>query len=220
MALTQIQIIQSLAEALSWFEKELSWGVREAELRHLTGRIGELYAAMITRGQMALSTNQHGYDVISAENERISVKTVTSSALVNFNPNTFDQVDRVMILRLNVDPEDGVSIEAILDKPVDEARSLFQANKLSFYIPNGSKPRKSIDNLQISQSANFEGKEIRQYENGTINVLIDGVVQTPAKPYLREIASRIGVDLAFDSGAEKNTRHLGAGIIKQLKQMA
>ncbi len=38
--LTQVQIIQSLAEALSWFEKEVSWGVSPAELNHLTGRIG------------------------------------------------------------------------------------------------------------------------------------------------------------------------------------
>ncbi len=40
--LTQVQIIQSLAEALSWFEKEIGWGVRPSELNHLTGRIGEL----------------------------------------------------------------------------------------------------------------------------------------------------------------------------------
>ena len=55
--LTQVQIIQSLAEALSWFEKQLSWGVAPVEMNHLTGRIGELYVAMITRGQMALETN-------------------------------------------------------------------------------------------------------------------------------------------------------------------
>ncbi len=80
MPLTQVQVIQSLGEALSWFERELAWGVAPGELRHLTGRIGELYAAMITRGQMALDTNQRGYDVISAENERISVKTVDRHA--------------------------------------------------------------------------------------------------------------------------------------------
>jgi len=51
----------------------------------LTGRIGELYAAMITRGQMALETNQRGYDVVSALNERISVKTITTSTHVSFN---------------------------------------------------------------------------------------------------------------------------------------
>lgn len=101
MALTQTQIIQSLAEALSWFKKELSWGVAPAELNHLTGRIGELYAAMITRGQMALDSKQRGYDVISAENERISVKTITSSNHVSFNPSTFSLVDRVMVLRVS-----------------------------------------------------------------------------------------------------------------------
>ncbi len=42
MALMQVQIIQSLGEALPWFERELSWGVPAAELNHLTGRIGEL----------------------------------------------------------------------------------------------------------------------------------------------------------------------------------
>ena len=54
MTMSQVQIIQSLGEALTWFEKELNWGVPQAELWHLSGRIGELYAAMITRGQMAL----------------------------------------------------------------------------------------------------------------------------------------------------------------------
>ena len=101
--LTQVQIIQSLAEALAWFEKELSWGVAPAELNHLTGRIGELYAAMITRGQMALETNQRGYDVVSSSNERISVKTVTTSSHVSFNASTFEYVDRVIVLRVNVD---------------------------------------------------------------------------------------------------------------------
>src|SRR5437762_1786120 len=33
MALSQVQIIKSLGEALSWFEKELAWQVEAAELR-------------------------------------------------------------------------------------------------------------------------------------------------------------------------------------------
>jgi len=63
MALTQMQIIQSLGEAMTWFERELTWGVPPTELRHLIGRIGELYAALITNGQMATEVNQKGYDV-------------------------------------------------------------------------------------------------------------------------------------------------------------
>jgi len=40
MALSQFDIIKSLGESIEWFEKELSWGMPIAELRHLTGRIG------------------------------------------------------------------------------------------------------------------------------------------------------------------------------------
>ena len=77
MALTQVQIIQSLGEALTWLQKELDWGARASELRHLTGRIGELYVALITNGRMAEKSLQAGFDVVSADGERISVKTTT-----------------------------------------------------------------------------------------------------------------------------------------------
>ncbi len=71
MAITQMQLIQSLGEAMGWFERELNWGVPPTELRHLCGRIGELYAALITNGQMATEVNQRGYDVVSANGERV-----------------------------------------------------------------------------------------------------------------------------------------------------
>ena len=35
MALTQMQQIQSLGEALAWLERELNWGVKPANLSHL-----------------------------------------------------------------------------------------------------------------------------------------------------------------------------------------
>lgn len=84
MSLSQVQIIRSQAEALQWFEKELSWGDEVAELRHLTGRIGELYTAIIMRGQMAVAVNHVGYNVVSAEGDKISVKTFTTSTRVDF----------------------------------------------------------------------------------------------------------------------------------------
>ncbi|WP_062565180.1 hypothetical protein [Pseudoalteromonas shioyasakiensis] len=61
MALTQMQIIQYLGGAMSWLERELSWDVPPTELRHLTGRIGGLYAALITNDRMATEVNQVGY---------------------------------------------------------------------------------------------------------------------------------------------------------------
>ncbi|WP_395447563.1 DUF6998 domain-containing protein [Aminobacter sp. UC22_36] len=222
MALSQVQIIQSLGEALSWFEKELTWGVAPAELNHLTGRIGELYAAMITRGQMALETNQRGYDVISAENERISVKTITSSSHVSFNPNTFALVDRVMVLRVNTDDENGISVETLLDCSSVEfaTRSRDSGGRLMFGVSTRPRPVRPLDGLQISSEASFEQFVIRQYENGTISVLATNEVQPVAKPLLRQIAAVLGVDLLNGSSQPKNTRQLGADIIKTLNARA
>src|SRR4051812_12320283 len=101
-----MQLIQSLAEAMAWFERELHWGVPPTELRHLCGRIGELYAALITNGQMAFTVNQQGYDVVSAEGERISVKTTATMGCtghIAFNPNSLTQVGRIIVLRINTD---------------------------------------------------------------------------------------------------------------------
>jgi len=75
MAINQFQLIMSLSEALQWLEKESKWGVKPTELRQLVGRIGELYTAILKNGQMALKTNQNGYDVVSELSEKISVKT-------------------------------------------------------------------------------------------------------------------------------------------------
>jgi len=219
LALTQTQIIQSLAEALSWFEKELSWGVAPAELNHLTGRIGELYAAMITRGQMALESKQRGYDVISAENERISVKTITSSNHVSFNPSTFSLVDRIMVLRVNVDDEAGLSVETLLDCSAEQYLKDYGDNPNVLRYRIASKPRevRPVESLSVISEAHYKNLLVRQYENGTITVLMDEVVQPMAKPLLREIAAEVGVDLLNSNSQPKNTRQLGADVIKNLQ---
>ena len=218
MALTQTQIIQSLGEALSWFERELSWGVPPQELNHLTGRIGELYAAMITRGQMALEVNQHGYDVISADNERISVKTITTSSHVSFNKNTMADVDRIIVLRLNVDDDMGVSVEEILDEPKGAAIKLMTETPSVFRLSSSLSKRthKPISDLRVLDEAIYKDFLIRRYESQTIQVLQSGEVQAPAKPHLREIAKVIGVALYYDQDKPKNTRQLGRHIIDVL----
>ena len=49
MALSQMQTIQSLGNNLAIFQQEVeSFGVPATEIRHLVGRIGELYACVIT----------------------------------------------------------------------------------------------------------------------------------------------------------------------------
>ncbi|MDE3240567.1 MAG: hypothetical protein KGN33_16520 [Paracoccaceae bacterium] len=220
MALSQSQIIQALGEALQWFEKELGWGVAPGELNHLTGRIGELYAAMVTRGQMALATNQRGYDVISAENERISVKTVTTSNHITFNPATFDQVDRIMVLRINVDEQEA-SIEELLDCAATEAQAMVHAagGKYQWSVPARKPPTVNVEDLVAISEATYDGNTITQLENGTIIVARDGEQQTPALPTLRKIASRIGVDILNVAGNPKNTRTLGADVIRALQAL-
>ncbi|SFP83957.1 DUF6998 domain-containing protein [Tranquillimonas alkanivorans] len=218
MPLSQVQIIQSLAEALAWFEKELAWGVSPGELTHLTGRIGELYAAMTTRGQMALATNQHGYDVASADNERISVKTVTSSSHVDFNAATFDLVDRVIVLRINIDDGEA-AIEELLDCPAEEARQqMRESGRKYVFSISARRSARQIENLRIVAAASYASHTIRQYENGTILVDTDGRRAPSAKPILRTVAAEIGVDLLNGSGNPKNTRQLGADLIRLLQE--
>ena len=224
MAMSQMQLIQSLGEAMAWFEREISWGVPPTELRHLCGRIGELYVAMITNGQMATEVNQRGYDVVSAINERISVKTTAQSGLdglVSFNANTLDQVDRVFVLRINTEE---MQVETVLDKPIGEVRQLMSEDRASGRLtiplrrlaPNRSAPRETSP---PATEATLDGVLVRELESGTIEVLRDGEPQVPAKPVLRELAVRLKVGLLNARGNPLNTRQLGTLIIRSIREL-
>jgi len=219
--LTQSQTIRALADALDWFEKELGWGVAPASLSHLTGRIGELYVAVMTRGQMATKAMQKGYDVVSDDGERISVKTVTSSGHVTFNKDTLSEVDRVIVLRISVDETDP-SIEELLDYTVSELPSLCKeyAGKLVLPISSTGKHAKAPRDLKVIDSAFHSYFEIRQLENSTILTFDRGAAVSPAKPLLRRIAHEVGVDVLNRNGNPKNTRSLGADIITALQDGA
>lgn len=215
MSLSQVQIIQSLGEALTWFEKELSWGVEPAQLGHLTGRIGELYVAMTSRGQMALATNQHGYDVVGADNDRISVKTITTSTHVSVRKSTFHHIDRIVILRINVNDGEA-SIEELLDCSAEEfpAFATDGPTDYVFRIRQGrARPRHALDSLMVIAEARHGPYRILQYENGTIVVELEGQVQPQAKPILREIATDLGISLINANGNVRNTRQLGSEVL-------
>lgn len=220
MALSQFQIIQSLGQALTWFQQELAWGVPAAELNHLTGRIGELYTAMFTYGQMATDVNQRGYDVVSAAGERISVKTVTTSHHVSFKATTFEHVDRVVVLRINTE---DLAIEILLDKPIAEAREALREGpgKLIFGTrPATPRPVRPLRDMLVIDELAYGPHTIRQYESGTIEVLTGGEPVPVAKAVLRLIAEEIGVDLLNGAGSPKNTRQLGDHIIKKVRSLA
>ncbi|MFT9380603.1 DUF6998 domain-containing protein [Gluconobacter sp. P5B12] len=219
MALSQIQVIRSLGDALGWLEKEIQWGVNPAELRHLTGRIGELYVAMKTRGQMAPEVNQKGYDVVSAEGEQISVKTVTSTQHVRFNRNTFDVVHRVVVLRLNFD-DDDISIEEVVDMSSSDFRALCREGEgVYIYSPRRQKVSVPIHDQSVVQEASYGACKVIEYESGTIQVEKDGIPERITKPALRELATSLNVNLLNNTGNKKNTRQLGSEVISAIKAL-
>ena len=197
MALTQMQIIQSLGEAMSWFERELTWGVPPTELRHLIGRIGELYAALITNGQMATEVNQQGYDVVSVNGERISV-------------------DRIIILRINTEE---MQIETLLNEEKGVAESLMRemsgtSGKLAISLSKLLSIKKPNSKISVLKSIQISEYTIKELENGTIEVERDNQVLTPAKPILRELAKQLNISILNGAGNPMNTRQLGSLIIK------
>ncbi len=217
MPLTQMQIIQSLGDAMSWFERELAWGVPVTELRHLNGRIGELYAALITNGQMATEVNQQGYDVVADSGDRISVKTtgmMTGSGHVSFNPNTLDLVDRVVILRINAEE---MQIETLFNDTIEAAMELMAApnssGKRSISLSKLTKGPTRRTDIPTVSTVKVNNYRVDALENGTIQVFVDGNFVTPAKPYLRKLAAKLGIDILNSNGNPYNTRQLGSLVI-------
>jgi len=217
MALTQMQLIQSLGEAMAWFERELHWGVPPTELRHLCGRIGELYAAMITNGQMATSVNQHGYDVVSAHGERISVKTTATmegAGQVSFNPRTLHQVDRVMILRVNTEE---MQVEILLDASLEATLGLMSPEaqgKRSLPLRRLLKAPRLESELATVSAVSYGEYSVQELESGTIVVERNGAPVKPAKPALREVANALNIPLINSNGNPLNTRQLGSQVIQ------
>jgi len=222
MAFTQMELIQSLGEAMSWFEREVKWGVPPTELRHLCGRIGELYAAVITNGQMANQVNQKGYDVVGANGDQISVKTTAIMGYgghVTFNSNTLNAVHRVIVLRIKAEERE---FEILLDAPIAEARELMSPDnqgKLSLPLSKLRDKTRVRKDIKAIKSVLYQGKIIRELENGSIEVEQNGELVIPVKPILRELAIQLNVGLLNGSDNPFNTRQLGNQIIKSLEAL-
>lgn len=74
----------------------------------------------------------------------------------------------------------------------------------------------SLKNLKETGSATHGEHRVVKYENGTILVEKNGRTQRMAMPILCEIANEIGVDVRNSAGNMKNTRSIGASIIKAI----
>ncbi|GKW20744.1 hypothetical protein PEC302107_24730 [Pectobacterium araliae] len=173
---------------------------------------------MYTYGQMALENNQRGYDVISAEGDRISVKTITTSKHVAFNKTTFSFVDRIVILEINTT---DLEINILIDAKKDEFIPLLKDRgaKLFYYPRDKHRIVKPLSEMTIINDVSYKSHLIRQYENSTIEILTNGVPEQMAKPVLKIIAKELNVNLLNSAGSPKNTRQLGDHIIKAIKAM-
>lgn len=217
-----MQLIQSLGEAMAWFEREMNWGVPPTELRHLCGRIGELYAAVITNGQMATEVNQKGYDVVSSEGERISVKTTAmmgSGGHISFNANSLGCVDRVVVLRVNTEE---MQIETLLNAPIADAISMMTPDvegKRTIPIGRMVKKPASRGSIRSVKEVAFLDYVVRELETGTIEVEHAGELIVPAKPVLRELARQLSIALLNSNDNALNTRQLGSQIIKTVQEL-
>lgn len=210
---------------MNWLDRELSWGVAIQEQRHLIGRIGELYAALMTGGQMAPEVNQAGYDVVASDGERISVKTTTQEGPgghLSFNPNTMDQVDRVMVFYLNIDE---MQIETLLDASALDAAKLLsnsggKQNLSLGKLRRGSRVVRPIEDQKVVAEAVHEPYLIKELESGSILVVTNGVAEPVVKPVLRIIAKEIGISILNSNGNPLTTRQLGAQVIRAISPSA
>jgi hypothetical protein len=96
---SQIEILyQKYLEIIKLETFEL--GCAPTEVRHLIRRLGEFYCTLKTNGTLAKETNQHGFDVISEDGRKISVKTTAQkSGFVSLNKKTINKADDLMILQ-------------------------------------------------------------------------------------------------------------------------
>lgn len=210
-------------------EKKLHGGVKPTELRYLIGRIGELYAAVITNGKMVENVSQHGYDITVAspfeggENkiQRVSVKTTARSGRsghIAFNRNTLSQVDRIMILHVDID---NMQVNILFDNTKEKALSLM-------HCPDSGKCKISMSKLKRSHESSFQvgsvekeieclGFIIKLYDSGSIRVFKSSKQLMPTKQYLREIASQIDIDIENEKISHFTTRQLGVRIIQKLQ---
>ena len=214
--LTQSATIHMLSSRLAAYETDIARGAKGELLRAEVGIIGELYVAMMTRGQLADQNNQPGHDVISEAGERISVKT-TQRAVANmtFNPDTFDKVDRVVVVKVENTDEQGVTISIAFDATGEEMTARLGP---SLRFSESSSRARDLSTIPVIASAEFDGYRINQHANASISLYNSrGAPISVVKPVLRELAEKLGVDPISGTGVEKNTRSLGDHIIKAVK---
>jgi hypothetical protein len=145
ISLRQEQIQSLYEEYMALLELEVNvFGFKPTETRHLIGRVGEFKCALLTNGTLSHEVNQSGFDVISSDGRKISVKTTAQNlGFISINKNTIDKVDELMILQYKKGNLEviyhGDIHEAIKDARQFQGRyelDLFKVKKLMAKIKN------------------------------------------------------------------------------------
>lgn len=92
-------------------------------------------------------------------------------------------------------------------------------DKLIFDTMRRRRVVRPLEDLRIVREVQFRQPLMRRYENGSIEVLTDGETHAVAKPVLREIAAIVGVEILNGSSMPKNTRQLGADVMRTIKAL-
>ncbi len=215
MASSQIEQIRSLDEAMQWFERELQWGVPVSELTHLVGRIGNLYVAVHSNGQLAVGHTQLGYDVVSVTGERYSVSAIagtTISGEINFTRSRLERVDRVATVFFNTDEMD---VQILLDSPVADLEEYVtvQGDKIILPIEQLIPVKKSRTEITVLREVKYKDYMLFELENGDIEIELYGEPVPNMRNALLKIAQAIGVPIQRGMGRVNNSRVVGTMVI-------
>lgn len=221
MALTQLQLLESLQETLRWFERELQWGVPASELLHLVGRIGEIYTALYCGGQLAVNSKQMGYDVVCRYGTRYSVNCVAAKTIqgeINFTRDMLEQVDRVAVLFLDVE---DLEVNMVLDCAVEDLGEYITAQeggKLILSLANLIPQRRDRSELVALRELLYKDYLLRELETGDVEIELYGNLVDHPRSYLKKLAVELGVSFHSGMGDVRSGRMLGIRVMDAIQE--
>ena len=65
---------------------------------------------------------------------------------------------------------------------------------------------------------NYKNYTVTRYSSGTIEAMKNGVIYSPTKPLLRELAQELGVNIENKNGNLHITRQLGVLVMRSIEQ--
>lgn len=222
MALTQIDHIHALDETLRGFERELQWGVSPRDLGHLVERIGQIFAAICSNGQIVPADENCGYSVVGYNGDRYLVQCVSGDIVggeINFTHEQLEKVDRVCILFFSTDE---IEINTLLDTSVERlARyvSHHHGNKLIVPLLSLVSSKREPGEIKVTRTVQYKDYVISERENGGVDVASYGNLLNPVKPILLKLAAELDVPLFNGMERSRNTRLLGTQVIQAIEQL-